>query len=221
MKIFPATAAGILFVHIAIGMLFVPLGILLRYWTPPVNSLMIQRAIFSTDKVMPLRRVPLGALPRQVPRMFVHLEDHGFYTHSGIDVASIKTAHRRNLEAGRLAYGGSTITQQLARTLFLSPHKNYLRKYIEAVIAVELDLLLSKDRIMELYLNHIEWGRGVFGIGRAAAVYYKKDPEKLSVDQFRRLAAVISSPRLYTVKNLERHLGLRQRYLHLVRTFSG
>ena len=152
--------------------------------------------------------------------MFIYLEDHGFYTHGGVDFEAMKTAYRRNRKAGRLAYGGSTITQQLARTLFLSTDKNYLRKYLEVVLSVEMDLILPKDRIMELYLNHIEWGRGIFGIGRAAEAYYKTGAGKLSRDQFRRLAAVIPSPRLYSVRNLERHLGLRQRYMFLVQTFS-
>ena len=100
--------------------------------------------------------------------MFVYLEDHQFYTHHGIDLEAVRTAYERNKRAGTLAFGGSTITQQLTRTLFLTPHKNYLRKYLEALLSLELDLLLPKDRIMELYLNHIEWGSGIFGVGTAA-----------------------------------------------------
>ncbi len=219
-RFFVASAACAVFAHAAFFLLLVPAGLLLRWWTPPVNSLMIRRAFLSSDRVKPLVHVPLSALPKSVPKMFIYLEDHGFYTHGGIDFAAMKTAYKRNAKAGRLAYGGSTITQQLARTLFLAPDKNYLRKYLEVLISVELDLLLPKERIMELYLNHIEWGRGVFGIGQASRVYYKKDAAKLSRDQYRRLAAVIPSPRLYNVKNLERHLGLRQRYLFLVQTFS-
>ncbi len=220
-RVLPATAAGAFFIHVAFFLLLAPFILLLRWWSPPVNSLMLRRALLSRDRIQAQLYVPLSRLPASVPKMFIHLEDRGFYAHGGIDFAAMKTAHRRNRQAGRLAYGGSTITQQLARTLFLAPDKNYLRKYLEALVSVEMELLLSKDRILELYVNHIEWGKGVFGIGRAARVYYKKDAEKLSIDQFRRLAAVIPSPRRFTVKNLERHLGLRQRYLYLVQAFSG
>lgn len=181
---------------------------------------MIYRAVFTGDRVVPIKAVKIQKLSKQVPKMFVYLEDHGFYRHPGIDFGAIKAAYEKNKIRGRLSYGGSTITQQLARTLFLTPHKNYLRKYLEALIALELDLLVPKDRIMELYLNHIEWGKGVFGIGRAAEVYFKKPAERLSMDQYFRLAAVIPSPRLFTVRNLDRHAGLRQRYMFLLQAFS-
>lgn len=221
MSFLSSSAAAFLFAHAALMMLFVPVCLALKIWTPPVSSLMIYRALFSSDKIKSISAVPLKSLPKWVPKMFVYLEDRQFYSHHGIDLEAIRTAYERNKRAGTMAFGGSTITQQLTRTLFLTPHKNYLRKYVEAILSLELDFLLPKDRIMELYLNHIEWGPGIFGIGTAAKVYFGRQADKLYVDQYRRLATIIPNPRGYSVYNFERHYGMRQRYDFLLRVFSS
>jgi monofunctional biosynthetic peptidoglycan transglycosylase len=219
-KILKATLAGILGLHLVGALVLAPLLFSLRFWTPPVTSLMVYRAVFYGYKVQPVRPVPLKTLPSWVPKLFIFLEDRRFYEHRGIDLEAIKTAYQRNQALGRMAFGGSTITQQLSRTLFLTPHKNLLRKYIEACIAVEMDALVPKQRILELYLNLIEWGPGVFGIGNAAWVYYKTKPQNLSVDQYCRLAAVLPNPLSFTVRTLERSQGMFQRYQSLLRVFS-
>ncbi len=192
----------------------------LRFWTPPVTSLMVYRALFNGYEVQPLRTVSLKNLPPWVPRLFIFLEDRRFYNHPGIDLNAIKTAYERNRALGRAAFGGSTITQQLARTLFLTPHKNYFRKYMEVLIALEMDALVPKQRIMELYLNFIEWGPGIFGIGKAAEVYYRKSAERLTVDQYCRLAAVLPNPLSYNVRTIEKSKGILQRYQILQKVFS-
>ena len=103
----------------------------------------------------------------------IRLEDYRFYSHHGVDLGAIRDAWMINSSIGRTAVGGSTIPMQLARNLFLTPRKTYLRKYVEALIALEMSLVLPKDRILELYLNVIEWGKGIFGIGAASAYYFK------------------------------------------------
>ncbi len=219
-RVVQASVAGILCIHIVSALVLAPILLSLRFWTPPVTSLMIYRALFNGYRVQPIRPVALQKLPSWVPKLFIFLEDRRFYEHHGIDIEAIKTAYRRNQALGRMAFGGSTITQQLSRTLFLTPHKNLLRKYIEAVIALEMDALLPKQRILELYLNLIEWGPGVFGIGNASRLYYKVSPENLSIDQYCRLAAVLPNPLAFTVRTLERSQGMFQRYQSLLKVFS-
>lgn len=219
-RVLKATLVGILCLHIVGALVLAPLLFSLRFWTPPVTSLMVYRAVFHGYRIQPIHPVAIQKLPRWVPKLFIFLEDRRFYEHRGIDLEAIKTAYQRNQALGRMAFGGSTITQQLSRTLFLTPHKNLLRKYMEAFIAVELDALVPKQRILELYLNLIEWGPGVFGIGNAARVYYKVKPEQLSIDQYCRLAAVLPNPLAFTVRTLERSQGMLQRYQSLLRVFS-
>ncbi len=219
-KVIQASIMGVFCLHIVGALVLAPILFSLRFWTPPVTSFMIYRAVFYGYRVQPVHPVLLRKLPTWVPKLFIFLEDRRFYEHHGIDLEAIKTAYQRNQALGRIAFGGSTITQQLSRTLFLTPHKNLLRKYIEAFIAIEMDALLPKQRILELYLNLIEWGPGVFGIGNAAKVYYKAKPEHLSVDQYCRLAAVLPNPLAFTVRTLERSQGMFQRYQSLLRVFS-
>ena len=126
--------------------------VLLR-WNPPVTALMIYRGVTVHQKSKPVRFVPLRQIPRVARSMVIRLEDYHFYSHRGVDLGAIRDAWMINSSIGRTAVGGSTIPMQLARNLFLTPRKTYLRKYIEALIAVEMGLILPKDRILELYLN--------------------------------------------------------------------
>ena len=108
---------------------------------------------------------------------------------------------------------------QLARNLFLTPRKTYLRKYIEAATAVEMVMIIPKDRILELYLNCIEWGKGVFGIGAASAYYYKTGVGGLGIDELRRLATIITNPLRYDVQTFQKSAQMSQRYLYLLSHF--
>lgn len=121
-------------------------------------------------------------------------EDAAFYDHDGIDLAETFTSFKRNLIKRRLARGGSTITQQLAKNLYLSPSKNPVRKLRELIITLELETHLSKDRIFELYLNSIEWGDGVFGAEAAAKRYFGTSARRLTQEQAAILAAIVPSP---------------------------
>jgi len=129
---------------------------------------------------------------------------------------AFRRAQQLNEKIGKPMYGGSTITMQVARTLFLVPTKSYLRKYLEVIAALELEAILSKDRILELYFSYAEWGKGIFGIERASRVYYGKGIASITADQAARLIALLSSPIKYTPSTLYRSTILRQRYSYLV-----
>jgi len=121
-------------------------------------------------------------------------EDASFYDHNGIDYEELKASVKKNFEKGRLARGGSTITQQLAKNLFLSPKKSFLRKIREYFIAKHLENELSKDRIFSLYLNVIELGPGIFGVEAASQYYFNKSVQDLNLEEIVRLAAIIPRP---------------------------
>jgi monofunctional biosynthetic peptidoglycan transglycosylase len=124
-------------------------------------------------------------------------EDAKFAQHAGFDWDGIRNALAKNERKGRVVAGGSTITQQLAKNLFLSPAKTWFRKAQEAVATVLIEALLPKRRILELYLNVIEWGHGVFGAEAAARRYFGIPAAKLSAEQAARLAAMAPAPRLF------------------------
>ncbi len=136
-------------------------------------------------------------------------EDAHFVDHEGFDWEGIELALEKNQKRGRVVAGGSTITQQLAKNLFLSPSRSYWRKAEEAAITVLLEAILDKERIFELYLNVIEWGGGVFGAEAAAQRYFGTSAARVSAEQAARLAAMAPNPRFY-----ERHPdapGLRRK----------
>ena len=139
--------------------------------------------------------VPYGEISENLKRAVVTAEDDEFWRHDGVDWNAIRAAYERNRKAGRFAAGGSTITMQLARNLYLSPSKNPLRKAKEILIARRLEKQLGKVRILELYLNVVEWGQGVFGCEAAANVYFQKSCAELSPDESVALAVVLPNPR--------------------------
>ncbi len=206
----------LLIAHVGIALLIACYTLLFAFVTPGINSLMIYRSLLQGQHLRPITPVPLSQIPVSDRNMFVLLEDGHFYKHHGIDLGAIREAYQINRRAGYFVRGASTIDQQLARTLFLTMDKNYYRKYLEAFIAVEMDALLPKDRILELYLNSIEWGPGVFGIGQASLYQYGKPFPKLTADQVRRLAAILPSPLHYTVNTFMRDAGLYDRYQFLL-----
>jgi monofunctional biosynthetic peptidoglycan transglycosylase len=186
---------------------------------PPFTALMAWRKLTAGQQIGATRFVPLRQIPRPARDMVVRLEDFRFWSHRGIDLGAIRDAYLVNRSIGYTLYGGSTIPQQLARNLFLTPRKTYFRKYVEALIALEMDLLLSKERILELYLNNIEWGKGVFGIGAAAQHYFGTKAASLSVDQQRRLITILTSPLRFGPTTFMRSRQMAARYRYLVSRF--
>ncbi len=139
--------------------------------------------------------IPLSRIPKRFQRTVIVAEDASFYVHHGVDWYEIKESFLKNWKSGKFLRGGSTITQQLAKNLFLSGEKSLKRKFREWFIAYRMEKELRKSRILELYLNIVEWGRGVFGIGAAAEYYFGKTPGDLTLDEMVRLAAVLPNPK--------------------------
>lgn len=148
------------------------------------------------------RWVSLTHIPKHVRKAVLIAEDARFYSHSGIDWHEVGESFKTNLEKGRIVRGGSTITQQLAKNLYLSTSRDPIRKLKELLITWMLEATLSKNRILELYLNIIEWGRGVFGIEAASQRYFHKSATKLTREEGARLAAAIPSPLRYNPTEL-------------------
>ncbi len=141
--------------------------------------------------------VPYERISPNLKQAVVASEDANFSEHGGVDWEAMERAYERNNRRSKVVGGGSTITQQLAKNLFLSGSRSYLRKGQEMVIAFMLETVMSKRRILELYLNVVEFGRGVFGAEAAARYYYKKPAAKLSQAEAARLAVMLPNPRYY------------------------
>lgn len=141
--------------------------------------------------------VPYGQISKHLKRAIIAAEDAKFVDHEGFDWDGIQKAMEKNQKKGRFVAGGSTISQQLAKNLFLTPSKSYFRKAEEAVITLMLENLWSKERIFEVYLNVIEWGNGVFGAEAAARHYYNVPAAQLGPEQAARLAGMVPNPRYY------------------------
>jgi monofunctional biosynthetic peptidoglycan transglycosylase len=143
------------------------------------------------------RWVPYERISPNLKRALIASEDAKFVDHEGFDWDGIEAAFEKNLKQGRIVAGGSTISQQLAKNLFLSGKKTPWRKLEEAVITVMLEAVMDKRRIFEIYLNVIEWGNGVFGAEAAARHYYRTSAARLSAGQAAKLAAMVPNPRFY------------------------
>ncbi|MEI7680759.1 MAG: monofunctional biosynthetic peptidoglycan transglycosylase [Betaproteobacteria bacterium] len=143
------------------------------------------------------RWVPYARISSNLKRSIVIAEDAKFADHQGFDWDGIRNAYERNRQKGKVVAGGSTITQQLAKNLFLSGERTWWRKAQEAAITVMIEAVMSKKRIFEIYLNVIEWGNGVFGAEAAAQYHFGVPASQLSAEQAAQLAAMVPSPRRY------------------------
>jgi len=141
--------------------------------------------------------VPYERISAHLKRAVITAEDARFAGHEGVDWVAIEKAYEANLKRGRPARGGSTITQQLAKNLFLSPSRSYVRKGQELVITYMIEGFWDKRRILEVYLNVVEWGEGVFGAEAAARHYYGISAAQLNAAQAARLAAYLPNPKRY------------------------
>lgn len=173
----------------------------LRTTNPTVTALMDARQAQAEAQGLAIKRqwvwVPLSRISPYLRQAVVAAEDASFFTHEGFDWEGIKVAAKYNLEAGELKRGGSTITQQLAKNLYLSSERSLFRKAREALITRSLEQQLTKERILELYLNVAEWGQGVYGAEAAARHHFNKSSQDLTADEAAWLAAILPSPRRY------------------------
>ncbi|OHX13064.1 monofunctional biosynthetic peptidoglycan transglycosylase [Chromobacterium sphagni] len=174
------------------------------YWrdhNPSASSFMNERLAKlqadDPDAELSQRWVPYEKISPNLKRALIASEDARFVDHEGFDWDGIEAAFEKNLKKGKIVAGGSTISQQLAKNLFLSSGKTPWRKLEEALITLMLEAVLDKRRIYEIYLNVIEWGNGVFGAEAAARYYYHTSAARLSSFQGAKLAAMVPNPRYY------------------------
>lgn len=170
----------------------------LRFLPPVTTGVQVQRRVESWfapgDYTKRSTFRAMNAISRHLPRAVVAAEDSRFYQHLGFDWEELRDARERAQRGGRMR-GASTITQQLMKNLFLTTHRSFVRKGIEYTLTPLAELILGKRRILELYLNVIEWGPGVYGAEAAARHHYGKPASALTREQSARLAAVIPNPR--------------------------
>ena len=153
--------------------------------------------------------VPYDRISNHLKRAIIAAEDSNFSEHEGVDWEAMQKAYERNTKKGKVIAGGSTITQQLAKNLFLSGERSYLRKAQEVVITYMLEHLMEKERIFEIYLNVVEWGVGVFGAEAAAQHYYGVSAANLNAHQAARLAVMLPRPRFYDKNRNSAYLSQR------------
>jgi monofunctional biosynthetic peptidoglycan transglycosylase len=190
--------------------------ILLKWINPPTTGVQAQRRIesfFTKGRYEKHQRfVPLNRIAPALQHAAISAEDGRFYQHHGIDWEAV----RKVAESGRLNRGVSTITQQLVKNLFFTTHRNPVRKIFEYTLAPMADTILGKRRVLELYLNVIEWGPGVFGAEAAAEYHYRRKAEQLHRDQAARLAACLPAPRGRNPSRMNQSSALIQEHMSQV-----
>jgi monofunctional glycosyltransferase len=193
--------------------------LVLRYQNPRSSAWMRMRVRQARAEgktlVIQHRWIPLSQIPSAMLSAVIAAEDEKFYEHHGFDWEALREAYARNEKLRRIKRGGSTISQQLSKNLYLSPGRSYLRKAREAWITVTMELLVPKDRILELYLNLVEFGPGVFGVEAASQHHFGISARQLSVNQSCRLASILPAPRRYRINGsyVSRRAALLQRII--------
>jgi len=172
-----------------------------KYYNPSNSAFMEDRLVVlhekNPDAKLRHNWIPYDKISLNLKRALVAAEDANFMEHEGFDWDAIQRAYERNMKKGKVVAGGSTISQQLAKNLFLSSKRSSWRKLEEAIITVMLETVLSKQRIFEIYLNIIEWGNGVFGAEAASRYYFDKSAANLDAWEAARLASMVPNPRYY------------------------
>lgn len=180
----------------------VGLTVLYRFVPVPITPLMVIRVFeqaFDSEKEVRLRKdwVPFSEISKNAPQAVYGSEDQKFLDHNGFDIKAMEKAWENNKKGKRIK-GASTITQQTVKNVFLWPSRSYLRKGLEAYFTVLVELIWSKERIMEVYLNVIEMGDGIYGIEAASQTFFNKPASKLNRNQAALIAAVLPNPRRWS-----------------------
>ena len=211
------TVPALLFSIAAYAYLTVPDVRPLRATNPTTTAFIDLRAREARAKKREPRRVhrwvSYSRISEHLKRAVLVAEDDAFWQHEGIDLEQLQKSLEINWAEGKVARGGSTITQQLAKNLYLSPSRDPLRKFRELLIARRMEVELSKRRILELYLNVIEWGEGVYGAEAAARTYFRKPASALTAPESALLAGAIINPRLFSPARPGARLLGRQRLI--------
>jgi len=197
----------------------------LRKENPKKTALMKYREAVSKEKRKRYRIyqnwVSLSKISPYLVKAVLIAEDDKFWRHEGFDYEAIQKAIEKDLKAKKFKFGGSTITQQLARNLYLSPEKSMIRKISEAFITWRMEKTLSKKRILELYLNVVEWGDGIFGAEAASRHYYGKPSSELTPEEAARLASVLPNPRKYNPLGDQRYVMNRSNLIYSIMIHRG
>ena len=164
---------------------------------------------------------PLSRISPYLTKAVLIAEDDKFYMHEGFAYEAIQKALEKDIEQKKLKFGGSTISQQLAKNLYLSPTKNPLRKVREAILTWRLEHALSKKRIIEIYLNVAEWGEGIYGIEAASVHYYGKHASDLTPEEASRLASVLPNPKKYSPTGRSRYVEKRSGVIYNIMVKRG
>jgi monofunctional biosynthetic peptidoglycan transglycosylase len=212
-----AALLGIGFVSAAYIYLTLPDVRPLRTGDPATTAFMELRAREAHARGLPDTRdwrwVPYARISASLKKAVIVTEDGTFWQHEGVDYEQLRDSMETNWERGEFARGASTITQQLAKNLYLSPSKNPIRKVKELLITRRLEVELSKQRILELYLNAIEWGDGIWGAEAAARRYFRKSAAELSAPESALLAAAIANPHILDPGHPSARLRRRQQMI--------
>ncbi len=180
---------------------------LLQYKTFRITSLMEQRAIEHNLIFYPRQNwVDIDDVNPVLLKSILALEDGSFFKHNGVDWKELKTSIRLNQRRGKITRGGSTISMQLSKNLFFTTKKSFVRKAKELLVTFRMEKEISKKSILENYINAIEWGDGIFGIKKAAGIYFNKTPNQLNTAECAKLAAVIPSPLIHPANSNSRYV---------------
>src|SRR6185436_4183042 len=192
----------------------------LRFVDPPTTGVQIQRRVESLFSRAAYKKrqtfVPLRRISPQLQHAVIAAEDGNFYRHYGIDWGQVRQVIEDSADAGEVTRGASTIPQQLVKNLFFTTHANPVRKALEFTLAPMAVTILGRNRLLELYLNVIEWGPGVFGIEAAAEFHYHTSAAALNRDQSARLAALLPAPRRRRPERMNQYSAIIQDRMRLL-----
>lgn len=208
-KILWQSVKGISFFALALVVLFLFIGVYVMSQIPSVKTIRgcLKTTLYEVDLCPGSKDyTPLKEISPFVQKAIILSEDSAFFTHHGFDFSEMQKSLEKNLSAGKFARGGSTISQQLAKNMFLSSEKTLQRKILEAVITMKIEKTLSKNEILERYLNVVEFGPEVYGIKAAADFYFNKPPGRLDVIESAWMAFLLPSPDKYSVSFYKKSL---------------
>ena len=188
-------------------------GLLLIWKTQPINNSMFMLTHRITGGDVSQTWVDYDAIAKSAKQAAIVSEDSTFSQHNGFDIKGIKAAQKKNEASGKMSAGGSTITQQLAKNLFLTSHRSYTRKAEEAVLTIMIETFWDKRRILTAYLNVAEFGNGVYGVEAAAQYYFDKSAANLNRDQSALLIAMLTNPKYYESHQSDKRLRNKQRII--------
>ncbi|WP_435978942.1 monofunctional biosynthetic peptidoglycan transglycosylase [Psychrobacter sp. DM4] len=188
-------------------------GLLLIWKTQPINNSMFMLTHRLTGGEVTQTWVEYDNIAKSAKQAAIVSEDSKFTQHNGFDLEGIEVAMKKNEASGKASAGGSTITQQLAKNLFLTSHRSYIRKGEEAIITVMIETIWDKRRILAAYLNVAEFGNGIYGIEEAAQYYFDKSADNLNRDESALLIGMLTNPKYYQDNKGDKRLRNKQRII--------